>query len=49
MEAGKLNTASLNIYPPHLSLAYCFLDNDKTPMGVREGAQTAVQHNRMGL
>lgn len=49
MEAGKLNTASLNIYPPHLSLVYCFLDNDKTPMGVGEGALTAVQHNCMGL
>lgn len=49
MEAEKLNTASLSIYPPPLSLAYCFLDNDKTPMGVGEGALTAVQHNRMGL
>ena len=49
MEAGKLNTASLNIYPPHRSLAYCFLHNDTSPLGVGEKAQTAVQHNCMGL
>lgn len=49
MEAGKLNTASLNIHSPHLSLGYCFLHNENVPLGVGEQALTTARYNHVLL
>lgn len=48
MEAGELNTVSLNIYPPHMRLGHCFLHNDSIPLGVcgvDQGVCSAQSHS----
>lgn len=49
MEAGKLNTASLNKYPPHLSLGYCFLIMTIYLWELENGDSTTAQSNHTVL